>query len=213
MTKRKEHPVDPNNPEDWDKLSSHRRKKRERQRLLIDQPTIGLETQMERERLMEVDQPATSTTVGNTMHVPSPARHTPPNPTQTHLEADNEPPRFTKDQKGKGKDEGKSSEESTEESSDDDEEIDITFEGLDMDRETTYGTKSAHNLVTEFAKAPQIDFIDHMAPFRGLMSDLKKESQEVRNGEVTKLFKPYTRKKILAATSGMNQMTDHVKES
>jgi hypothetical protein len=81
-------------------------------------------------------------------------------------------------------------------------EMDVEFEGLEMDRETDYGLRRDDKLITTFDDAPDIYFKDHMAPYRGLMSELKDEDASVRNEEVSRLFRSSTKKKLLVAASG-----------
>jgi hypothetical protein len=75
------------------------------------------------------------------------------------------------------------------------------FETLELNKTTEYGTKISYNIsyniVTEFDNRPEIYFKTHMAPFAGLLSSLRYEPPEVRNNEVSKLFRTGTLKKVL----------------
>ena len=76
------------------------------------------------------------------------------------------------------------------------------FEILEMDRQTTIGEKRPNDLVTSFEIRPQVYFSDHMAPFRGLMSHMREESQEAKAKAITQLLMENRSKKFLATTSG-----------
>lgn len=81
------------------------------------------------------------------------------------------------------------------------------LEPLDMDRQTPIGKTRQHKLITIFEDPPELYFKDHMAPFRGLMSEMKDQPSSVRNRVVSDWFKENTSRKILAATSGMFALT------
>jgi hypothetical protein len=70
------------------------------------------------------------------------------------------------------------------------------FKTLELNKTTEYGTKISYDIVTEFDNRPKKN---HMATFAGLLSSLKYEPPEVRNNEVSKLFRTGTLKKVLVA--------------
>lgn len=113
-----------------------------------------------------------------------------------------EPTAQPKKKKNKGK--GKEKEVPESEISESEEEVDIIlqFEVLDMDRETVYGNKTAYELTTEFTNPPPLYFGDHMAPFRGLMGDMKDDSAADKGKAVTKYIGKNFTRKVLVATTG-----------
>jgi hypothetical protein len=203
MTKRKETHEDPVTS-DKDESStdprpketmSERKKKKQKQKetaLTIEQPTVSIEKDIERLKELALTQTtpirpkSPVTIVSQKEKVASTSRI--------------EPASVTLD-KGKNKmipqvdnDKGDDSES--------DIDIEMGFELLEMDRTTTYGEKKPHDLVTSFDFQPNLYFKDHMAPFRGLMSELKDQTAKEKSEAITKLFRENTSKKLLVATSG-----------
>ena len=197
-------PTEPTSPAR--KTKKQKRKEKEKSKIVISPPVVNIRAEIERLKTLEEEAnrltaliPPTpgSSTVQPTAYV---------SPRPENADSEMNPP----SRKGKEKatdefsDEFSSDKERDEEEAEsEDDDIEITFEALDMDRETTYGTKAEHNLVLEFENAPDIYFGDFMAPYRGLMSEMREETQATKNSVVEKMFKGLSPKKtILAATSG-----------
>ena len=110
--------------------------------------------------------------------------------------------------KGKGKEKPPQPEDdedpqlSDDDDSSDSDDMDIQFETLDMNRDARIGERLAYDLVTNLGNHPELYFKDHMAPYRGLMSELKDASAEIKGEEVSKLFRVAATRKLLAATTG-----------
>ena len=170
--------------------------------LVISQPTIGLLTDAQ-----SADDPP----------APSTQRPTPQGCMSTsvaHREESFPPlePFPSKDRKGKQKmvvepEIAEDEDDDDEEDTDEEMEIFTGFQLLDMDGQTPIGETRQHKLITIFEDPPELYFKDHMAPFRGLMSEMKDQPSSVRNRVVSDWFKENTSRKILAATSGMFALT------
>ena len=123
----------------------------------------------------------------------------------TPIRPNAEPPKRDKPpkpDKGKKKQVSEAEEVESDSGSEMDIELITSFEILEMDRQTTIGEKRPNDLVTSFEIRPPMYFSDHMAPFRGLMSHMREESQEAKAKAITQLLMENRNKKLLAATSG-----------
>jgi hypothetical protein len=68
---------------------------------------------------------------------------------------------------------------------------------------STYWEKRPFELVTTFDNPPEIYFMDHMAPFRGIIAENRRQSRNASGKMITSLFRENPSKKFLAATSGV----------
>jgi hypothetical protein len=92
----------------------------------------------------------------------------------------------------------------------DDEEIDFNFEILEIDREITIGSAEpgrSSKLVTEFPSPAYICHMDHMAPFRGIVSE-SRDNLGAAGMEISGFFRNDTKKKLLAAATGHEFTTE-----
>ena len=176
--------VEPTSP-----VKTKRKKKNDKQYLAIEQPQLNIVEDMIRTGDMILDPESNDNPQASTSELRRPVKPLPRN-RDSEMEV-----QTTSKDKGKQK--------ATEDNSEtEDEELEIKFIGLTMDSETIYGNKISHNLETEIEDQPEIYFKDHMAPYRGLMSDLRDDTQAVKDEEITRLFRRASNKKILVAASG-----------
>jgi hypothetical protein len=123
------------------------------------------------------------------------------NPGQQEDSSESDRPR--KKSKGKNKETTpKPVEIGEDEDSESDIEVFTGFVGLTMDAEPSYAENKKNQLVTEFASKPPLYFKDHMAPFRGIMGELKNETEKTKNDHISSYFMVNPSKKLLVATSG-----------
>jgi hypothetical protein len=184
-----------------------KRLERERAKITIELPRISLQKEMEKNRgvgMVEDQGPPPLPTPSKTVKLKT---STPKASTST-AKSQVEPPAISEKQRGKRRAVSPPSEDSTSdldsERTESDVEMETEFVILEMDKLTTVGNKISYDLVKDFKDRPPLYFKDHMAPFRGLMSDMKLEKVEVKNRTISELFKRNFQKKILVATSGMN---------
>jgi hypothetical protein len=196
--------------------ASKKKKKSAKQTITIQQPLISIQSELQRlgmtnenseqpEQPEQPDQPEQP--IASSSHLSS--RPTKPLPRNRSDNRSQSPPRIPKSKKGKETEvetpeaEISVDEEKNSDSDSDDVEFEVNFKGLDMDRETTYGSKVSYNIITEFENRPELYFEDHMAPYRGLMSDMKHETQSDKDKAISKLYSGKGgSKRILVAASG-----------
>jgi hypothetical protein len=126
-------------------------------------------------------------------------RPTPPEETQTPA-ANN---------KGKQRQQEESDEmksDSDEDSDDSEIEIDLCggFEVLETDRRANIGERRPNELIMTFDEQPELYFNDHMAPYRGIMGEIRRESAAFKGETIMKLYNDSPQKKLLVATTGYN---------
>lgn len=190
-------------------------KKLKTSNVALEQPLISIEKELEKAiaklKKSETTTPAKSTRPRKDERMDTTEDAESAEPVASTSKPAPEPtPRFKKKEKGKGREEEIPLPESDRESEVDvedietEEDVDIImeFEVLDMDRDTAYGSGTSFELVTEFKNPPLIYSEDHMAPFRGLMGDMKDSTAAERGKEIVKRIGPNPSKKLLVVTSG-----------
>lgn len=175
------------------KRASKKQRKRDREQIRLSPPIVSIEKELELGR----GQPVPTTTepaTASTSKIATPMASQIPTPTEN---MDVEMNNLQLKDKGKQKEVLPSEDESS--SSEEDA---VIFKTVAMDRVNVYGPKIEHNLITKFTDPPEINFHDYMAPFRGLLSEMRNESEETKNAALAEYFTKPAKRKILVATSG-----------
>ena len=190
------------------KKNLEKKRKVKKSRLSISQPTLNILNEMDRINALmneSLPRPLTSASQTMTLTTPSqPARSMPlsaPKPSQSVTQ-----PKPTKKDKGKQKALPEPEEPDPDDmDSSPEDESSVEFVILEMDNQKTYGAKS-HELDTTWEKRPNLYFKDHMAPFQGLMSELRDQPPIIKTQAIAELFRENVLKKFLVATSGMQNI-------